>query len=116
MDLLNTEAYCNCARAFTDAAEKPGSLIEIRAAKRIVAGDELTWPYHSDVARVDLSLMLYGMVNGTDTRLAGVDLPRRARGGTGNVGVRCLRAARARVVSRASVCVLCVLCAQVERG
>ncbi len=79
LDLLNTEAYCNCRRAFTGVAEAPGSVVEIRAEKRIAAGEELTWPYHSDVARADITLLLYGMVNGTDTRLAGIDLPRRAR-------------------------------------
>ena len=39
----------------------------------VAAGEELFWAYHIGHARIDVALLLYGMVNGSDTRLAAVD-------------------------------------------
>lgn len=74
LDLLNSRASSNAWRHATGSAAREGDArVEIRAKERIAAGDELFWPYHSDHARVDVSLLVYGMVNESDTRLAAVD-------------------------------------------
>ena len=49
--------------------------MEIQAAERVAAGEELFWAYHAGHARIDSALLIYGMVNESDTRLAAVDLP-----------------------------------------
>ncbi len=77
LDLLNTRGSggLNAARSTAHAAAPGLAAVELRARGRVAAGEELLWEYHaSGQLRSDVSLLLYGFVNGSDLRLAAVDM------------------------------------------
>jgi hypothetical protein len=77
LDLLNTRAggALNAARVTAGSAAAGDAAVQLRALGRVAAGQELFWAYHAaEEPRIDTSLLLYGMVNGSDTRLAGLDM------------------------------------------
>jgi hypothetical protein len=76
LDLVNCQlGALNVWRSPTAGAGGSLGSVEMRAEGSVRKGEELFWTYHDGNPRTDSTLLLYGMVDAADTRLAAVDTP-----------------------------------------